>query len=87
MTPERIEKLDSLGFEWNTHQCHFDHAVRLLRKYIEVHGQKRIPENHVVEGINLELGGDPEKGVPKTPKRPADTNDVGKVFKAESDWP
>lgn len=55
LTPQRIEKLNSLGFEWDTHQCHFDHVVGLLRDFIKVHGHQIIPEDYEVEGINLKF--------------------------------
>ena len=55
MTPERINKLNSLGMFWDDkHDFHWNKTYELAKKYYEEHGDLKVPVSYVTEdGINL----------------------------------
>ena len=48
MTQERIDQLNSVGFEWDTAQkASWDQHYEALREYKQLHGDCRVPQSHV----------------------------------------
>jgi superfamily II DNA or RNA helicase len=44
LTPERVAKLDSLGFDWHPHQSSWEKNLRQLREFHAEHGHLNIPD-------------------------------------------
>jgi len=53
MTPERIVKLESIGFYWNFSDGKWSKSFELLRKFKEEHGDCLVPSNYLVDGFKL----------------------------------
>lgn len=43
LEPDRRQKLDGLGFVWNTNEAAWEHRYKLLVKYAQVHGHCCVP--------------------------------------------
>jgi len=46
MTPEKIEKLERIGFAWNTNEARWMQRLGELKKFIAEHGHCNLPPNH-----------------------------------------
>lgn len=55
MTAERIAKLDSLGFDWNPKESHWEELYSHLKRYHRQHGHCNVPQLATVEG-HVRLG-------------------------------
>lgn len=53
MFPERIQRLDDLGFAWDHLAEQWEEGFDALSAYKEQHGHCRIPVNHKFNGFNL----------------------------------
>ena len=53
VTPERREKLNSLGMRWDTSENSWEKRYALAKAYYEQHGDLNIPGQYVAEGIWL----------------------------------
>ena len=47
MTPERINRLDSIGFVWNENHARWERNYELLREYYNHHYDTLVPEDYV----------------------------------------
>lgn len=54
MTADRVKKLESLGFNWEPRDEQWERVCKFLRKDIEVHGNRVIPDKYKVEGVDLQ---------------------------------
>ena len=53
MTQERIDQLNSVGFDWGTTIIGWDGHFEKLVQFKESHGHCRVPRNHSVDNVNL----------------------------------
>ena len=53
LTPERIRRLDSLGFDWNPLETQWSTQYDLLCEFREQHGHCRVPQRYIVHGNRL----------------------------------
>ena len=53
LTPERIDALETLGFNWSTASIRWEGHFQKLVEYKEMHGHCRVPQNHSVDNVNL----------------------------------
>ena len=57
ITPEHIELLDSIGYEWRTRaEIYAEHKAnmfKLCEKYYKEHGDLDVPVNYTVDGVDL----------------------------------
>ena len=51
--PEKISKLNSLGFDWDPFQTRWEHCFSLLEKFVEKKGHARVPYSCILEGYHL----------------------------------
>jgi superfamily II DNA or RNA helicase len=53
LTPERLKRLESLGFTWDMLTSKWQERFSLLLKFKKAHGHCNVPQNHIVSGIKL----------------------------------
>ena len=53
LTPEQIERLDSLGFSWNPQTEQWDEAFEALQKFQNREGHCRVPKGFKEDGVSL----------------------------------
>jgi hypothetical protein len=53
LTPERIVRLEALGFVWNAHGDRFEQNMVLLERFAAREGHARVPVKHVEGEANL----------------------------------
>jgi len=53
MTGERIDKLETLGIDWDPLTTQWNSTYELLRQYYNEKGDSRVPEHHTVDGVDL----------------------------------
>ncbi len=46
LTPERLERLDALGFVWDPHTEHWEEGFSKLQQFKEREGHCRVPQGH-----------------------------------------
>ncbi len=51
--PEKISKLNSLGFDWDPFLTRWEHCFSLLEKFVEKKGHARVPYAFILEGYHL----------------------------------
>lgn len=53
ITQQRIDMLNSIGFQWNANETAWDQHFKLLRAWQHKNGNCRVPHSFVVEGVSL----------------------------------
>ena len=53
MDPERVRRLEDLGFKWDCFEEDWDERYWLLAEFKEVHGHCNVPREYEVEGVKL----------------------------------
>ena len=53
LSPERLAKLESLGFVWDVRDAFWDQGLAHLQQYVAEHGHTRVLQRTVVEGYRL----------------------------------
>ena len=53
MPPERRQRLDDLGFVWDSHNEDWEAGFAALKAYKEQHGHCRVPRRHKFNDFNL----------------------------------
>lgn len=53
LTPEQVQSLNSIGFEWNPNDVAWENAYAQLVKYYHEHGNCVVPQIYDVEGFKL----------------------------------
>ena len=53
MTQERIDALETLGFNWSTARSGWEGHFQKLVEYKELHGHCQVPSNYSVDDVNL----------------------------------
>jgi len=82
MTADRVEKLESLGFNWEPHDEQWERVWGLLRKDTGVHGNRVIPDKYRVGGVDSEvMGAKAKKGLQGFTKRIFFTHDLKRLEK------
>jgi len=49
LPPDKLSRLEALGFEWDPHQTFWEEGYRHLAEYVKSHGHCRVPSSHVDE--------------------------------------
>ena len=55
MSPERCQRLDTLGFVWDPFTAQWEEGFAELQRYHHREGHCRVPERHREQGIRLGL--------------------------------
>ena len=53
MTPDRLEKLKDLGFDWDPLETHWNSQFQLLCKFKQKYGHCLVPERYVIDGNRI----------------------------------
>jgi len=53
MTQERIDQLNSIGFDWGAAQTGWEKSFEKLVQFNGLHGHCQVPQNHSVDDVNL----------------------------------
>ena len=53
MTQERIDQLNSIGFDWSKPQIGWEAQFRLLTEFQKENGHCRVPQNHCIDNVRL----------------------------------
>jgi len=53
MTPDRIKKLEAIGFDWDPLETQWRSKYELLRRYRKDKGDCLVPMSYVIDGIAL----------------------------------
>ena len=49
LSPDRIERLETLGLEWDRHRAFWEKGYEHAREYVKEHGSIRMPVNYICE--------------------------------------
>ncbi len=82
MPPERIQRLDDLGFVWDVYAEQWEEGFAALQAYKEQHGHCRVPRGHPFKGVNLGhwVGTQRARKDQMTPERKQRLDDLGFVW-------
>ena len=53
LTPERVSRLESIGFAWDPHAEYWEEAFSKLEEFRESEGHCRVPQRHLAGGVGL----------------------------------
>ena len=53
LTPERVSRLESIGFAWDPHAEYWEEAFRKLEEFRESEGHCRVPQRHLAGEVGL----------------------------------
>ena len=83
MSPERVARLDQLGFRWDPHDEDWEANFAALERFKQHVGHCRVPRPHQVDGLNLGswVGTQRAKKDTLSPEQIARLNALGFVWK------